>query len=199
MDKLTVQAYDAQAEKYDRETTDFWRKFPNQFIKLFADSIDQKGKVIDIGSGPGRDAELLRTAGLEVTCLDASKSMVKLTKKKGFFSIQSDLLTLPFPESTFDGAWAYTSLLHVRKAEIIKAIQEIHRVLKPYGILGLGLIEGMDELYKISTKVTLPRLFSYYSIKEIRDLLTESHFSIFYEQVIKPGSHNYLHFLARKQ
>lgn len=197
MDKKTIDTYNEMTEEYDAETIDFWERFPSTFIEKFSESV--KGSVLDVGSGPGRDALILQKAGLDVTCLDASEEMIKRTKEKGFKSVIADFLDIPFPDNSFDGVWAYTAILHVPKSEVRKAIQEIKRVLKPNGVLGLGLIEGETEGYIESSGVNRPRYFAYYNKKEVEELLKEFDFQIFSFDKFKPETKNYLHFLARKK
>jgi ubiquinone/menaquinone biosynthesis C-methylase UbiE len=142
---------------------------------------------------------VLQEAGLQVMCLDASQAMVDLATERGLNAVLGDLLQLPFKNESFDSVWAYTSLLHVSKMEIGQALNEIHRVLKPGGIFGLGLIEGEGESYRESTKVTAPRLFSYYQKEEVERLLIEHGFEIRYFETFKPRSKNYLNFISQKE
>lgn len=195
MDKRTIDTYNAAAKAYDEETAEFWNIFPDTFIRTFAENV--QGKVLDVGSGPGRDALILQQAGLEVTCLDASSAMVEITKQKGLASVLADFSAIPFPDETFAGVWAYTSLLHVPKAEVGKSLQEIRRVLKKDGVLGVGLIEGETEGYVESAPMNLPRYFAYYTKEEIEKFLKEHGFTTFFFETFKPRSKNYLHFLAR--
>lgn len=199
MDKKTIETYNQLAKEYDEETADFWKVFPNTFIKKFREDVGTKGKVLDVGSGPGRDALILQEAGLEVTCLDASEAMVAMTKAKGLNSVLGDFNSLPFANDFFDGVWAYTSLLHIPKAEIKKGLEEIRRVMKKEGVFGLGLIEGDTEGYRESAGVNLPRYFSYYAKEEVEKLLQKTGFNCVYFETVKPRSKNYLHFLASKR
>ena len=196
MDQKTIQTYNKMAREYDEETVDFWDRFPRTFFDKFINSV--KGKILDVGSGPGRDGVILKEKGLEVVCLDASEDMVKLSKERGLESVVGDFMQLPFSEKTFDGAWAYTSLLHVSKLDIDKAFEEIKRVLKEGGILGLGLIEGEKEEYRESSGVNMPRLFSFYKKGEIENILARHGFEIAYFESFKPRSKNYLNFIAKK-
>lgn len=196
MDRITIDTYNQFAQKYDDETIDFWQRFPRTFFDKFSELV--QGKVLDIGSGPGRDGLLLKEKGLEVICLDASEAMIKLCKKKGLESILGDFTAIPFGDNYFDGAWAYTSLLHIPKANVSKAFNEISRVLKDDGILGLGLIEGEKEEYRESSGVNMPRWFSFYSKEEIENLLEKHNFKVLYFEQFKPGSKVYLNFIAKK-
>ena len=196
MDPKTIQTYDELAKEYDTETSDFWDTFPRTIIDRFTELTN--GRVLDVGSGPGRDGLILQNAGLDVVCLDASKEMAKLSKERGLTTVIGDFNALPFQNETFDGVWAYTSLLHVPKSQIDISLSEIHRVLKPSGIFGLGLIEGEGEYYRESSGIDKPRWFSFYTKTEIEDLLKKHGFDIVYFEVFKPRSKNYLNFISKK-
>ena len=196
MDKTTIDTYNRTAQEYDIETTGFWNLFPRTVIDTFADKTH--GRVLDVGSGPGRDGLILKEKGLDVVCLDASEAMVALSTSRGLASVVGDFLELPFPDGDFGGVWAYTALLHIPKSEINTALSEIARVLTKGGIFGLGLIEGDTELYRESSDIHLPRWFSYYRKEEIEDLLNEHGFTILYFEQFKPASKNYLNFISRK-
>jgi ubiquinone/menaquinone biosynthesis C-methylase UbiE len=196
MDKQTIDTYNKLAIEYDLETADFWERFPRTFFDKFVELVGKK--ILDVGSGPGRDALILKEKGLEVICLDASEEMVKICSEKGLSAIVGDFNNLPFPDNSFDGVWAYTSLLHISKSEIYKPITEIKRVLKNGGLFGLGLIEGEGEIYKETAGVNMPRLFSFYQEEEIKNLLKENGFEIIYFQIFKPNTKNYLNFISKK-
>lgn len=196
MDQKTIDTYNEMASEYDQETITFWEEFPRTFLDTFIQNT--KGKVLDVGSGPGRDGLLLKDAGLDVVCLDASDAMIALSRERGLESVKGDFSNLPFEDSSFEGVWAYTSLLHIPKTHVPQAISEIHRVLKSDGVFGLGLIEGDQEEYRTSSGVRLPRWFSFYKKEEIENLLRNSGFKIEYFEQFKPKTKNYLNFMARK-
>lgn len=196
MDKQTIHTYDELALEYDKETTDFWERFPRTVFDKFIELT--KGKVLDVGSGPGRDGVILQKAGLDVVCLDASEAMIKLSTERGLNSILGDFMQLPFEDGVFDGVWAYTSLLHVPKAEVEKPLSEIARVLKQGGIFGLGLIEGDTELYRESSGVGKPRWFSFYTKEEVESLLAKHGFEILYFEEFEVKK-KYLNFISKKK
>jgi ubiquinone/menaquinone biosynthesis C-methylase UbiE len=197
MDPQTIETYNKLATDYDEETLDFWDRFPNSILTTFSDEIAGDRHVLDVGSGPGRDGLLLREHGIDVSCLDASAEMVRLCRDRGLTAVEGDLLALPFSDGMFDGVWAYTSLLHIRKKAMYTALQEIARVLKKGGVLGLGMIEGDQELYRESSGVGLPRWFAFYTENELETLLKESGFEILYFEAFKPKSKRYLNYIAR--
>lgn len=196
MDIKTIDTYNKLAKEYDDETVSFWDSFPGTFLDHFTSVLE--GKVLDVGSGPGRDGLILKNAGLDVTCLDASQSMIDLSTGRGLTSILGDFLNLPFQEKTFEGVWAYTSLLHCSKKDFLKAVLEIKRVLKDNGFLGLGLIEGDEEVYKENMGEGNLRLFSFFKKGEVQTILENEGFELEYFETFKPGSRNYLNFIFKK-
>ena len=122
MDKKTIEAYNQRVQEYDNETIEFWNNFPRSFVEVFANKV--KGKVLNIGSGPARDSEILRDGGLEVVCFDASEEMIKISTQKGFESVVGDLLNLPFGNESFSGVWAYTSLFIFLKKILIRLLKK---------------------------------------------------------------------------
>jgi ubiquinone/menaquinone biosynthesis C-methylase UbiE len=197
MDEKTIEAYNKVAKDYDDETVDFWERFPRGFLDKFVSMVS--GKVLDVGSGPGRDGLLLKDRGLEITCLDASQEMVNICLSKGLNAILGDFLKLPFDDQSFGGVWAYTSLLHIPKKDLPKALSEIHRVLKNDGIFALGLIEGETEGYRESSGIAMPRWFSYFTEDEVEIILDRAGFTIVHFDKFMPNSKNYLNFIFKKK
>jgi SAM-dependent methyltransferase len=112
-------------------------------------------------------------------------------------AIEGDFMQIPFTPKSFDGVWAYTSLLHIPKADIGKAFEEISRVIKVGGYFGLGLIEGSGELYRNSSGIDQPRYFAFYTRDEIEKLMSEFGFEVIFFDEFKPQSKKYLNFVAK--
>lgn len=197
MDQKTIDTYNKVAREYDEETADFWDRFPRDVFKKFTDLV--RGRLLDVGSGPGRDGLILKDAGLEVVCIDASSEMVKIAKGRGLNAIEGDFMDLPFSDGEFDGVWAYTSLLHIPKSDIAKALLEIKRVLKTGGVLGVGMIEGEGEVYRESSGINMPRLFSFYKKEELQNILQENGFQEVFFEEFEPKTKKYLNFILIKK
>ena len=188
----TIEAYDKYAQLYDEEVVEFWENFPKNFIDKFVKSLPG-GRVLNLGSGSGRDALLLRERGLEVICLDASRSMVELTTKLGFESHLATFSELGFPKGSFDGVWAYTSLIHIPKEEAKDTISKIHTLIGSNGVFVMGAIEG--ETAGMVKRKTMPgtvRYFKNYTKDELRELIEPIGFSFIYAEDYKPHNNVYL-------
>lgn len=102
-------------------------------------SIVSSGSVLDVGTGPGYLALEIakRSAGLHVTGVDLSHSMVKVALKNARDNGLSERVSfrvgnvakLPFEEASFDFVVSSFSLHHWSKP--VESFKEIYRVLKP--------------------------------------------------------------------
>ena len=95
--------------------------------------------VLDLCTGTGDVAELLRMRKINSTGLDFSSEMLKIAegrvKDRGtrFRYIQADALLLPFKDSSYD---AVTIAFGIRNLEsLTTGLKEIQRVIKPGGTL----------------------------------------------------------------
>lgn len=197
----TLQAYESMVGAYDLEAQRFWRKFPPGFINTYRSYLPPNSRVLNIGSGPGWDSQLLAQAGLEVICLDASTNMTLLSHDRGFTSVQADFRRIPFEKGSFKGAWAYTSLIHVPKTEFVQALAEIRETLVPDGILGLGMLRGNSEHFSLSYGLSNPRYTAYYTKPELINALTFAGFELVdYEKMQRVGTKTgtYHNIIARR-
>ncbi len=94
-------------------------------------------KVLEIGVGTGSDHLQFAKAGAMLTGIDITPKSIELTKKNleihGYYSnlLVADAKNLPFEDNAFDVVYSFGVLHHVFDTQ--KAIDEIHRVLKPGG------------------------------------------------------------------
>lgn len=111
---------------------------------FFLPHIKSGMSLIDCGCGPGTitiDLAGFVTPG-HVVGVDFEENQINIAKKNALerrvpnvqFEV-GDIYKLPFPDNTFDAAFAHTIFQHLE--DPVKAAIEIHRVLKPGGIIGL--------------------------------------------------------------
>ena len=181
-DQITISAYDVYAHAYDQGVVDFWRDFPRDFLKKFAGELRGK-RVLNLGSGSGRDAVLLRELGLEVVCVDASASMIAITQALGFESHLARFSDIDFAPQSFDGVWAYCSLLHVQRQHAAEVLRNLRAIIRPQGLCVVGVIEGQNEArYEHEIMPDTSRYFQYYDSAQLKLLLAEASFSFVHEQ-----------------
>ncbi|RJQ29091.1 class I SAM-dependent methyltransferase [Candidatus Parcubacteria bacterium] len=104
---------------------------------------------------------------------------------------QKDFREIDFPNESFDGVWAYTSLLHVSSEEASEVVNKIYHTLKPGGVFLIGMMEGEFEGDKESWEQS-ERYFKFYTEKELTDMVSRWGFNMVYQERYKPHSKTYL-------
>lgn len=147
-DRRVVAAYDATAAAYaERFRDDLTRKpFDRWLLSRVAELAE--GPVADVGCGPGQNTRFLADAGLEVTGVDLSPTMIEtasaahpdLTFQTG------DLTRLLRPPTA--AAWGaitgWYAVDHLAGSELPNAIRALARVLAPGGWLALAVQAGNE-------------------------------------------------------
>ncbi len=192
----TIEAYNKLSGLYDAETVDFWENFPTDIVNAFSSSL--RGKLVaDLGSGPGRDAEILRSRGLEIHCIDASGEMVSITRSKGFHSVQADLRSKDLDLTEYFGIWAYSSLIHLKKMDTTALLERISISARSDTMGLFGFIEGNGNEIKSMTGTNQKRFFQYSSLAELEELMENSGVKIIKVFNYRPKNHNYINLLVR--
>jgi len=100
--------------------------------------------VLDLGAGLGRHSICFAKNGLKVSALEISEYGVKhlqdwaAVEKLEIETEIGDMLTMPYPDNSFDCVFAYHVISHSDTVGMKKIIGEIERVLKPNGAVYLS-------------------------------------------------------------
>ena len=111
------------------------RRWKRRVIDLVSPSAGQRA--LDLATGTGDLAFALAARGAVVVGLDITPRMVELAQEKGQEGqerpafVIGDMLALPFPSASFDIVTTGYGLRNV--PDLVTAIDEIHRVLRPGG------------------------------------------------------------------
>jgi SAM-dependent methyltransferase len=114
---------------------------PNKNVVEWADGLPAGGFVLDIGCGVGRHLLYLGGRGFKVAGVDVSPTGVQTSQavcaERGiaFEGHVGAMDKLPWPDATFDGAFSTSTIHHNRRADILRTLVEVRRVLKPGGLL----------------------------------------------------------------
>lgn len=195
---------DANREMYDRHAREFLEStagYLNAHIIKDAEAFlaNLNGKdILDVGSGPGRDSAFFKEKGFEPTCLDISEEMVKICMERGLCAIVGDLENILFIDNSFNGVWAYTSLLHMPKANLLPVLEKTRRLLVRNGVFYMGMKEGDFEGWTESKRYPGEKRFhALYKDEELRGHLGK-HFKIMQTSRVELGEDVYLNYLCKK-
>ncbi|HLU19503.1 MAG TPA: methyltransferase domain-containing protein [Pusillimonas sp.] len=93
-------------------------------------------RILDFGCGPGRDLAAFKSLGHIPVGLDGSSEFVSMARESSGCEVwHQDFLSLALPSVEFDGVFANASLFHVPGADIARVLKQLHRCLKPGGVL----------------------------------------------------------------
>lgn len=143
---------------YDRVAADYvarisgelaHKPLDRQLLDTFAAQVRVLGPACDLGCGPGHVTRYLQERGVTITGFDLSPSMVESARRLNptiEFS-QGDLRALPFADGELGSIVAFYSLIHFPRADVVAALVEMKRVLRPGGLLLLAFHLGEDVLH----------------------------------------------------
>jgi SAM-dependent methyltransferase len=145
IEKITLDHYNVNASSFWQGTKDhdvsqncqaLLRQFPG------VQSLD----ILDFGCGPGRDLRYFKSLGHRPVGLDGSHAFCAMARANtGCPVLHQQFLSLTLPERGFDGIFANASLFHVPAQELPRVLQELHRALRPGGILFSSNPRGNSE------------------------------------------------------
>ncbi len=127
-------------------------------IPIAADFAGTRGlKVLEIGCGLGTDGAQFAEAGADYTGVDLTDAAVELARKRfelfnlpGTFKT-ADAENLNFEDESFDLVYSHGVLHHT--PETRKAIEEVHRVLRPGGRTMVMLYHRNSYNYRVNISI----------------------------------------------
>ncbi len=122
------------ADQFIHELTH--KHFDRILLTAFAAENNNTGKWIDLGCGPGQTTAYLSGCGVkEIIGTDLSPVMIEIAKKINpqLRFEPADMLNLQYADHTFAAAVAFYAIVHFKEDQLVKAFQEIRRVLMKDG------------------------------------------------------------------
>jgi SAM-dependent methyltransferase len=175
--RVTVASYNTFAEAYRGGTVEM-PEAVREALDSFVAALPAGARVLEIGSGPGRDARALEAAGLSVRRTDISPAFVRMLRADGYDADVVDPLTAdladPARRAPYDAVWANASLLHVRREDLPTVLTRLAEVTRPSGVLYASLKEGDGARFSTHGHVAAPRHFTFWREAPLRDVLEQA-------------------------
>jgi SAM-dependent methyltransferase len=103
-------------------------------------------KILDFGSGPGRDLKAFAELGHIAVGLEGAGRFAAMARAYSGCEVwQQDFLRLDLPNDYFDGIFANAALFHVPSQELPRVLSELRATLKPGGVLFSSNPHGRNE------------------------------------------------------
>jgi len=138
MDNQTLQTYQSMASDF---AADYRRLTPTRLYESIKSFFHPAGVTADIGCGSGRDVAWLAAEGFPATGYDASQEMLAYARSEyPNLSFQSERLPdlAGIANAAFDNVLCSATIMHLRREDLITAVINLSRILKPNGRLVLS-------------------------------------------------------------
>jgi SAM-dependent methyltransferase len=147
----TRTSYDRVADEYVRRIADELQHKPldRQLLDRFAASVRDVGLACDMGCGPGHVARYLHAHDVQICGVDLSAELVERARRlnPGIEFQQGDMMALDIPDGVWVGIVAFYSIIHIPRPDMVQALRELRRVLRPGGVLLLSFHIGDETLH----------------------------------------------------
>ncbi len=164
-------------------------------LDKFLEYVPKNGRILDIGSGTGRDVKYFIEKGYDSSGIDFSEKMVAYANKntKGKFYLM-EMTSLGFKDGSFNGIWASSSLFtHLTFNDIGNALMEVKRTLKDNGVFGIIAMKKEKEDVEQNNFV-----FNKFTKKEILAQLANNGLNPFYVNKFSAHKREWFYILSRK-
>lgn len=131
----------------------FISKAPLEKIIYFAEKHKDKKIVLDLGCGIGKHSVFLTQQGFNVEGIDISSEAISKAKAWSFeidLDINyfvSDIFSMSYFNNTFDAVISTYVIDHGTKEQVQVILNEIHRILKPNGLLITDMLSIEDDSF----------------------------------------------------
>ncbi len=167
------------AEKFKDEMED--KPFDRDCLDRLAREVGSLGPICDLGCGPGQIARYLRRQGADVLGVDLSLCMIaearRLNPEIPFH--EGNMLSLPDADNAWGGIAAFYCIIHIPREQVVEALREMKRVLKPGGVLLITFHIG-DEIKHVEEwwEKPIDLDFAFYQPTEMEAWLKEAGFEL---------------------
>ena len=166
-------SYDLRSKTYDEHMKQIKElekviSFEKENVEFCIKNAEMRGCCLDLGCGPGTTSDIIAMLNNieRVMGVDYDKNFIKyansMKKSNKICYVNADCYDLPFPDDYFDSCYARYLFQHLKYPE--KALDEIIRVVKNHGVIGIHDIDYdlvihapkvkySDRIKKINTRL----------------------------------------------
>ncbi|MBS6396451.1 MAG: class I SAM-dependent methyltransferase [Clostridiales bacterium] len=192
----TLLFYEVHAKDFFSSTVDVeFSDIQERFLELLPDH----ASVLDFGCGSGRDTKYFLEKGYVVSATDGSEELCQLASEYTGISVRHEYFEQLDEEEVYDGIWACSSILHVKKKDLPDILCRMARAIKDNGIIYTSFKYGDFEgerngrYFSDFTEESFTRLLEQIPCLKIQDL--------FMTGDVRPGrgDEKWLNLILRKQ
>lgn len=145
--RRTVEAYERYARAYAAAVSPHPTGIAEEGLRRLAAIVGGAGTVLEVGSGPGWDADHLESLDVEVRRTDVTAAFRALQAERGKRVERLDLLVDELG-GPWDGVLALHVLQHIERDRTAGVLRRVAAALRPGGAFLVTLREGDGELWE---------------------------------------------------
>lgn len=145
----TVAAYENYARRYAANVSPQPSESGASALRRLVDMLPSGGHVLDIGSGPGWDADFLEGLGVRIHRTDVTQSFRDFQAERGQQVEALDVLTDEIVQS-YEGILMLCVLQHFERTELDGVLHKLANALKGEGAMLLSHPVGEDDFWEHS-------------------------------------------------
>ena len=194
-----VKSYEKYAhERASHSPDEFKVEERSEFLKFLKS--ERRETLLEIGCGPGQDAQFFQAQGFKVLAVDNTPMMVQLTAEKGVPARVLDCYDLGEINERFDAIYTMNCLLHIPKQDFDQVLRLISDRLNESGLMYLGIwgnqnFEGIWEKDRYEPK----RFFSFWRTEALLEVLQRSFRLEYYRRLEPHEGRVFNSFIVRKR
>lgn len=140
----TIASYEHYADQYDKNVAVYPAPHDAHGLRLLAEHVGAGGRILEVGSGPGRDADFLETLGVTVKRTDATRRFIEIQAARGKTAEYLDLITGDLG-GPYDAVAALCVIIHIPREQTDMVLAKITGALRPGGAFLVSMRDGDGE------------------------------------------------------
>lgn len=149
--RRTIDSYEQIAREYADDTapdSSGVAEFSGKGLRRLVDAVPAGGTALEVGSGPGWDADFVESQGVAVRRTDVTAAFIEFQAERGKhvekLDVTSDELGGPY-----DAVIALAVLQHVDRPQIPALLRRVAAALQPGGVFLVAIPEGVGERWDV--------------------------------------------------
>jgi 2-polyprenyl-3-methyl-5-hydroxy-6-metoxy-1,4-benzoquinol methylase len=149
--RRTIDSYEQIAREYADDTapdTSGAAAFSGQGLRRLVDAVPAGGTALEVGSGPGWDADFVESQGVAVRRTEVAEAFIDFQAARGK---QVEKLDVTCDElgGPYDAVIALAVLQHVDRTQIPSLLHRVAAALQPGGVFLVAIREGAGERWEV--------------------------------------------------
>ena len=187
----TIASYERYADTYAESVAKVPGPEDQRALRLLVAAAGRNGKLLELGSGPGWDADFVESLGPSVRRTDATQAFLDLMRARGKNADLLNMISDPLG-GPYDGILALCVLIHATRRSTPDILAKVFHALRPGGAFLVSVRYGAGETQG-------NYLMTYWSRNGFAARLSEAGFTLQWDQShVACDGERWLTFLARR-